>query len=243
VIAFDIDDGFDIVTEMIGTKPVRLRYKQLTADEYLEFDLDIIKLRLIGARYAPERKLPDEFEQEPVVDDDGTPVTDPNTFKPVLRYKVPDGRVLIRRLNELTPEERDRYDDMDRRDERWARAFVVRALTAHVTPLPGEIAGVETGEQLVRYLRGDKETIRRIVYGIHTLNSLTADAKKAWQSALASASGSKNNTRTPNGGPLALTASAASGTASADDGTVTTDSTAETIDLAMTGASSGMTAH
>lgn len=201
--SFEIHDTYDEAPQKVDGKVVRLRIAHMTVDEYMAFDISMQRWRRMGACRVPTRVVgSDEMAEVPVmttVDLAGKPLDapvqaqDPTTGKPLTRLAMSDNEVQLRRLREMTPDQREAWEIVNERDELWARKFVLDTLRQYVTVEPGDLEGVTTGEELVRYCHNQRGVLHETLSDVLLLNSLTPGQKKALQSLRASRSGSPSS--------------------------------------------------
>lgn len=221
MIRFEIHDTFDRVQVKIDGDLVWVRVPHMTVDQFIEFDLSMNRWRRMGARMVPERLLPEETLEVQVMttDKDGNevPELDKKTHKPVMQFTMTDEEVRIRRMRDMTPDQRDKYEETVERDERWARNFVLSTIRSYIQPEPDQIESVANGEDLVRYCHSQKQLTHELLGDVLLLNSVTPGQKKVLQSLLVSRSGSAPSSAsvpTASGDAPAVTAARADDTAS-----------------------------
>jgi hypothetical protein len=125
-------------------------------------------------------------------------------------HVLPDAEIRQRRLAEMTPEARARWDAQDQADEAFARTFIADTLTRFIALPAGEIDGpdgpITTGEGVLRYFGGHTGALQALVRAVRDENVLPTALKNAWRSARASMPSSSTPDRDQPGPAPAKTA-------------------------------------
>lgn len=111
---------------------------------------------------------------------------------PTDEFVMPDEEIRRRRLLEMTPDERARYDRLREQDQEAYAEFLAEALRQFVRVPEGQLlwqdedggdpVPVTNGEQLARCYGSRSEVLRQISASIMNINSLTEAQKKTWRS-------------------------------------------------------------
>lgn len=168
-----IDDGFE--GGEIRMLPVCIR--RFTVKELQEFHNGFVRLMNPESARLLARK-PDGDEQE--LDDKK-------------KFIVNDAIVRERRLAEMTPEARAKFDALERAEEDYVLTFCTKAISDHVWLPPGvnvvledddANAGepVKRGEKLAAVFAGNLSMLLRITKAVHEENTLSTETKKILRS-------------------------------------------------------------
>lgn len=140
-------------------------------------------------------------------------------------FVIPLEEIRRRRITEMTPAERQAYDDLDAEEDAFADKFLADSIAAYVTVPEGElqetdvetgaVTSITSGADLVRiFARIDQAILVGIVNAIRIENSFPESRKKAWRSLFDSFASSKAPATDPAGSEPEPTADAAAPKAS-----------------------------
>jgi hypothetical protein len=165
-----LDDGLEN-DEPIRMLPIRI--KRFSVTESQAFHGEYLKIvNADSARMITRR--PDGEEQERT---------------PTGTFVIRESEIRLRRLAEMTLEQRAAFDTIERADEDFILKFSCRAITQYVWLAPGVTLELETSGQeqterliggagLVKVFAGNISMLLRIVKAIHEENTLSPETKK-----------------------------------------------------------------